>query len=359
MMTSPPTVKAEASMIGGAAQRSRQDARRSREILAERAEWALAQMPKPLGEEIRAAISGGTKKKGLMSPRYHDEDTQEMDALALLDAFRAMDDYGVIATAVDQMVTADALDLIARRVEDVIWEEANLCRIFLVLRKFYRYIYLPEETPPALRHRISYYLGAARRDQSEYLRTPAEYIAGAVAVAGLADIMSAAGKQRPAFFLLRDACLMAVGAETNFRTQEYHHLDISSILWGHGALGEEASLFMGKEHSKNRKGRIGVVRDPDALVLLHRLIGSREDGALFCNEHGGRLGKQGIHFALQRTALLSLGVPVTSNLLRRAGVSDEESDDDMGRRIGDSSGGSRTSTAARFYGRSVASVGLD
>lgn len=326
-------------------------------VMMARVDRALAQLPPSLATELRTILNSGTRKRGFISPKNCDPDTKAIVAMSILDAYRACVDYDISIACITDMVTPAALDTIIRRVEDVIWEEINLYRVFLTLRKLYRYIHL-RETPGPLRHRISYYARAARRDQWEHLRTPAEYITGAVAVAALADIMEAGGKELRARSRLRDATLLAVGAEINFRLQEFHAINVESIVWECDAAGGMASLFMAKQFRKNRKGLIGVVRDSRALDLLRRVIGSRTDGPLFRTNDGSRLTKPAIYTSLLRTSLLALGVPLTSNLLRRAGASDEDDEQDMARRIGDSSGGSRTSVAVTVYARSVALEGL-
>lgn len=327
------------------------------EVMMARVERALTQLPPNLATELQAILSSGTKRRGFISPKNCDPDSKLIIATSVLDAYRACVDYNMPIACITDMVTPAALDTIIRRVEDVIWEEVNLHRVFLNLRKLYRYIHL-KETPGPLRHRISYYAHAARRDQWEHLRTPAEYITGAVAVAALADIMEAGGKELRARSRLRDAALLAVGAEINFRLQEFHAINVESIVWECDAAGETASLFMAKQFRKNRKGLIGVVRNHHALDLLRRVIGSRTDGPLLCTNNGSRMTKPAIYTSLLRTSLLALGVPLTSNLLRRAGASDEEDEQDMARRIGDNNGGSRTSVAVTVYARSVALEGL-
>ena len=326
-------------------------------LLPARALRALAQLSPELAREVGGALTGRSKHKDFISPRTRDGDTNQMDASAVLDAYKALGDYGVVPGSIAEMVTVEALDILRHRVEDVIWEDINLARVLISLRKIYRYIHLREASGP-LRNRISYHLGAARRDQWDYLRTPAECIAGAVAAAGLADIMSAAGLQRLARSRFRDAVLLAVAAEANFRTQEFCHIDIGSIELTVRDGVEEAELFMAAQHCKNRKGRIGVVRDPAALILLRRLMDGREHGPLFCTYKNKRLVPATIASSLRRISLLTLGVPLSANLLRRSGVSDEEDETAMAKRIGDSPGGRRTGIAVRHYGKSVAREGL-
>ena len=322
-------------------------------LLPRRAAWALAQLSPELAREVGSALTGRSKHKDFISPRTRDDDTKQMDAMAMLDAFRALGDYGMVPASVAEMVTPEALDVLRNRVDDVIWEEINLSRVLLSLRKVYRYIHL-KPTPGPLRHRISYHLGAARRHQWDYLRTPAECIAGAVAAAGLADVMSAAGQEKLARSRFRDAVILAVAAEANFRTQEFCYVDIGSIEVTVRDGLEQAELSMAAQYCKNRKARIGVVSDPVALALLRRLMGARKDGPLFCTYKGRRMDPGTIATALRRTALLTLGVPLSANLLRRAGVSDEEDEAEMAKRIGDSPGGRRIGIAVKHYGKSVA-----
>lgn len=326
-------------------------------LLPARALRALAQLSPELAREVGGALTGRSKHKDFISPRTRDDDTKQMDATAVLDAFRALGDYGVVPSSIADMLTAEALDILRNRVDDVIWEEINLSRILISLRKIYRYVHLVD-TPGPLKHRISYHLGAARRDQWDYLRTPAECVAGAVAAAGLADVMAAVGQEKLALSRFRDAVILAVAAEANFRTQEFCYIDIGSIGLTVRDGIEEAELFMAPQYCKNRRGRIGVVRSPAALILLRRLMDGRKDGPLFCTYKNGRLDPATIASSLRRTALLTLGVPLSANLLRRSGVSDEEDETEMARRIGDSPGGGRTGIAVRHYGKSVAREGL-
>jgi len=149
-----------------------------------------------------------------------------------------------------------------------------------------------------------------------------------------------------------------VAAKTNFRTQEFCHIDIESIGLTVRDGKEEAELFMAPHYCKNRRGRIGVVRNPAAFILLRRLMDGRKDGPLFCTYKNGQFDSTTIVSSLRRTALLTLGVLLSANLLRRSGVSDEEDETEMARRIGDSPGGGRTGITVRHYGKSVAREGL-
>ena len=326
-------------------------------VLPARAEWALDRMSPALSREIRAALCGGSKRTDLVAPNTRDDDTQVMTALAMLDCDRALADYGVIPESVADMVRPEMLDLIARRVHDVIWEDVRLAMVLDSLREMYRYIH-EENAPKWLTHRISHHLGAARRDQWDLMRTPAECIAAAVAAAGVADIMSAAGYEYHGALRLRDAALLAVAAEVNARRQEYRHLDIESVRFAVADGIETADLHIRKSTVKSRHARFGVVRDQTALALLRRLIGTRTTGPLFRSRSGGRLSAAGIAEAIKRTSLATLGVPLSPNLIRRGGVSDEEDEAAAARRIGDKHGNARTGTAIRYYSRSRALEGL-
>lgn len=323
-----------------------------------RVSWALAQLSSPLAEEVGVALSAPSKRSDVRAPSERADDTQQMTAIAVLDAFRALGDYGVVPNSIADMVTVAALDILRQRVDDVIWEEVNLCRVLVSLRYLYRYIYA-RDAPGYLKHRITYLIGAARRNQWANLRTPAECIAAAVAAAGLADVISAAGQEYLGQTRLRDAAILAVGAEVNFRIQEFSYIDIASIRIRTIGGIEEAAMFMAKRFCKNRKGRIGIVRNPAALNLLRRLIGERTSGPLFLSRDGSWMGKAGIAQALRRVSLTTLGVPLSANLLRRAGVSDEDDPAEKARRIGDSHGGQRTGIAERYYDKCLAVEGLD
>ncbi|MGI4806869.1 MAG: hypothetical protein ACRYF2_02025 [Janthinobacterium lividum] len=326
-------------------------------VLPERAIWALEQLSPELAKQIYDALTGESKRAGVVSPKHRDDDSQEMTALSVLDAHRALQDYGVVAESIADMVTVQALDIIALRVADVIWEEVNLWRVLASLRLLYRYIY-QKEIPAYMRHRITFYAGAARRNQWDRVRSPAECIAGAVAAASLADVMLVAGQELLARTRFRDAALLGVGAEISFRTQELHYCDIDMIRFVNKGGVEEAKLFMAAEYCKNRSGRIGVVRDPIALSLLRRLIGERKTGALFCTNEGERASEATIAGALRRTSLMTLGVPISPNLLRRGAASDEDDEVEMARRIGDKPGGARGGTTVRHYEKSRAHEGL-
>ena len=327
-------------------------------VLPARAVWALDRMSPALSREIRAALCGGSKRTGLVAPNTRDDDTQVMTALAMLDCDRALADYGVTPESVADMVRPEMLDLIARRVHDVIWEDVRLAMVLDSLREMYRYIH-EENAPKWLTHRISHHLGAARRDQWDLVRTPAECIAAAVAAAGVADIMSTAGYEYHGALRLRDAALLAVAAEVNARRQEYHHLDIELVHFAMKDGIETADLHIRKHTVKSRHARFGVVRDQAALALLRRrLIGTRTTGPLFRGRGGGRLSAAGVAQAIKRTALATLGVPLSPNLMRRGGASDEKDEAAAARRIGDKHGNARTGTAIRYYSRSRALEGL-
>jgi hypothetical protein len=158
--------------------------------------------------------------------------------------------------------------------------------------------------------------------------------------------------------MLRDAALLAIGAEVNFRTQEFHKVDVKSVRFERDDVGEMATLFVPDKHCKNREHRIGVVYDVRTLDLIRRLTGNRTSGPLLVTNAGARLSKASVDVSLRRASLQTVGLPVSANLLRRAGASDEDTPAAKGRRLGDRSGGSRPSTGVEFYSKSVAVQGL-
>ena len=340
--------------------------------LASRVDWALAELPPCVAASVRVAMyhkpkppqtrleENGSNRSGnqVSRPCDWDHQTREMRVLALLDAWRACDDYEVPIKEIADFAQPHILDVIARRVKDVIWEEMTLFIVLRALQEFIKIIHGPK-LARMLTPRISYYRGCPRRDQWDDLRSPEEYLQGGLHLAAFADIMAAAGLTRRAHVMLRDAVLLAVGAEVNFRRGEYHKANIESILFEHTPYGQEASLYIDEKACKNRRGRTGLVMDPQAIELLQRYLADRKEGALFSDFLDARLTKGGFYLALRRAGLLALGVPATANLLRRSGVSSEPSADEKARRIGDAHGGSRPSTPHIYYNKPEGLEGLD
>lgn len=315
----------------------------------------LEEMPRPLSTEMRAALQSGAREPGFASPRHWSESSIVMNMGAVLDACRACADYSVEVVSIASLVTPEALNSIARRVIDGQWSGVNLLRVLNGLRKVHRVVH--GSAPKRLTARISHYSDAARRDQWDSVLPIKDYIVGAVAVAALADIMTAVGMQRRGQSLLRDAALLAIGAEVNFRTQEYHRADIELITLSKDGP-PSADLYVRAKDCKIRQTRIGTVYDPRALNLLQRIIGLRTKGPLFCTNAGQRLGKPAIYASLTRTSMLALGVPVTANLLRRSGASSVSSPAEKASRLGQSASGSRTPLGVKTYSRSTAAIGL-
>jgi len=204
---------------------------------------------------------------------------------------------------------------------------------------------------------IRRYEKAARRDQWHLLRTPTEYIKGGVAVAAFGEIVAAAGMPERGASLQRDGTLLALGAEVNFRTQEYHKADRQLIEFELEEGEPCANLQVRREDTKSRRTRIGVVRNPLALELLRRLMADGLSGPLLCNYHGVRLSKAGVYVAIRRTSLLGLGVPATSNLLRRSGASAETTAVAKAMRLGHSLTSKRTGLGVSAYTGSLAEEG--
>jgi integrase/recombinase XerD len=98
----------------------------------------------------------------------------------------------------------------------------------------------------------------------------------------------------------RDKAIVTLLAKTGIRRGELVDIDLDDINW------ESQSIEL--KHKNKRSNRI-VFFDDEAAFILHRWLRSRgnwgvksDEGALFIGEHGGRLRRNGVYYAVAKHA---------------------------------------------------------
>ena len=173
-----------------------------------------------------------------------------------------------------------------------------------------------------LKRLVTFYSNAERRDVSERLFTREEYLDAAAALDVLGRIMLAAGRTRGAS-LRTGGQLLALLADGSPRRGEAGQA--KRTLVRPNAMTSHASrrLWIPASDSKTRRSRAVMVEDPAAVRLLDKACQGPGGDELFRLPDGSHIALPALDYILRRVTTLAMGVPASSNLLRKANAAAE------------------------------------
>lgn len=314
-------------------------------VLTARTHELMKTMPGPVAADFQLAMQQKRLGRGFGNPRTSSPGTLEKYAKATAYACRACADEGVTLESYADLGGRAALEAMNRLVEKRIWLESYLGTLLGSIRVVSRLLY--GQTLPLLLPHISACNRAPRRRRPRR-GTTEQCLAGAVAIAAVAEVCKVAGQQARSAAFLRDAALLAAAAELSGRRGEYAVSDCATAKRRTAGGKITFQFYWDRSIRKNRKTRIGVVRDPRAMALLEEIADGRKDGPLFRTQDERPTAEWAVYTSICRSTLLALGTESCPTAIRAAGTDGSGDPREMADRIG-----STPAVALEYYARSL------
>jgi hypothetical protein len=162
------------------------------------------------------------------------------------------------------------------------------------------------------------------------------------------------GKPRRGKTRMRDAVLMAVQIEANFRRGEFDAITVDLVIFSE--VKAEVRIIIPESTSKVRQVQLGIIRDETVIAMLRRLKGDKTVGPLFETNWATPLASVSKYKALKRAGARTVGVPLSFNMARRIGVTSETHIGTMRRRLRHAPG---SEVAEQTYAWHADDIGID